>query len=204
MKTIIEYIKESQNSVVNFNDFVNAVEEEIENAGFEIVKYGPKGGQASVIKDKNFATFTLIFGKKEGKSKFDTGAYIGMELDVTKQKDNPFVYLKMSYSNGKRSYSVNSTANRSMRFELNFGEVVGHSLMKKAFGGHEYYECNPDTANKILNGIKMLKYDKTTYEEAIGKSRFTETAWKKLIATTEDRFSSSGSSMSYRNRPWND
>lgn len=123
----------------------------------------------------------------------DYGTKLGLFIDVFTNKDGKVgLYVKFSWTNGKVSYSVYSKASQNKRYELNLGKVDDHTLLPNWAGGHDYYECTPDIASSIVDGIRKLKYVKFEFNQAMEKSRFTDAAWNKLCDSVDDMFLSNG------------
>lgn len=211
MKSLKELIIESKeeennNDTVDFETFIEEIDKAFEEAKIDIVK--DRASVNQVLKrgdNKSYATYDIILGKKEGKSKMDTGAKLGLSIDLSKDRDELGVYIRLNWTNGKMSYSIYSNAPKNMRYELNLGKINGHTLLKNWAGGHDFYELTPDIASCVVDGIKYLKYEKDTYNAAMEKSRFTSAAWDKLCKTTDEMFKldQSGRKLKWSTYPWN-
>lgn len=207
LKDLVLESKEEQSSTVDFNVLVEEIDKSFDEAKIKIVTSSAKQNEVQkYLSDSNYVTYTCILGKKEGKGNMDHGAKLGLVIDIASKKDGKLgVYVKLSWTNGKMSYSIYSNSPKSMRYELNLGKVDGHTLLKNWAGGHDFFECTPEIASCIVDGIKELKYEKTTFNSAMEKSRFTSAAWNKLCDKMDEMFKldQGGRKLKWNTYPWN-
>lgn len=210
MKSLKDYIlesKEEQSDTVDFNVLVEEIDKAFDEAKIKIVTSSAKQNEVQkYLSDSKYVTYTCILGKKEGKGNMDHGAKLGLVVDIASKKDGKLgVYVKFSWTNGKVSYSIYSKAPQNKRYELNLGKVDDHTLLQNWAGGHDYYECTSDIASCIVDGIKELKHEKSDFNAAMEKSRFTEASWNKLCDKIDDIFkiNNDGRKMKWNTYPWN-
>lgn len=210
MKSLVNYIAESNENLsnaVDFNVLVEEIDKAFDEAKIKIVTSSAKQNEVlKYLSDSNYVTYTCILGKKEGKGNMDNGAKLGLVIDIASKKDGKLgVYVKFSWTNGKVSYSVFSKTPQNKRYELNLGKVDSHTFLQNWAGGHDYYECTPDIASCIVDGIKELKYEKLDFNDAMEKSRFTEASWNKLCNKVDEIFkiNNGGRKLKWNTYPWN-
>ena len=210
MKSLVNYIAESNenlSNVVDFNVFVEEIDKAFDEAKIKIVTSSAKQNEVlKYLSDSNYVTYTCILGKKEGKGSMDNGAKLGLVIDIASKKDGKLgIYVKFSWTNGKVSYSVFSKTPQNKRYELNLGKVDSHTFLQNWAGGHDYYECTPEIASCIVDGIKELKYEKLDFNDAMEKSRFTEASWNKLCNKVDEIFkiNNGGRKLKWNTYPWN-
>lgn len=210
MKSLVNFIAESNENLsnaVDFNVFVEEIDKAFDEAKIKIVTSSAKQNEVyKYLSDSNYVTYTCILGKKEGKGNMDNGAKLGLVIDIASKKDGKLgVYVKFSWTNGKVSYSVFSKTPQNKRYELNLGKVDSHTFLQNWAGGHDYYECTPEIASCIVDGIKELKYEKLDFNDAMEKSRFTEAAWNKLCNKVDEIFkiNNGGRKLKWNTYPWN-
>ena len=210
MKSLVNYIAESNENLsdaVDFNVFVEEIDKAFDEAKIKIVTSSAKQNEVlKYLSDSNYVTYTCILGKKEGKGSMDNGAKLGLVIDIASKKDGKLgIYVKFSWTNGKVSYSVFSKTPQNKRYELNLGKVDSHTFLQNWAGGHDYYECTPEIASCIVDGIKELKYEKLDFNDAMEKSRFTEASWNKLCNKVDEIFkiNNGGRKLKWNTYPWN-
>lgn len=210
MKSLVNYIAESNENLskaVDFNVFVEEIDKAFDEAKIKIVTSSAKQNEVlKYLSDSNYVTYTCILGKKEGKGNMDNGAKLGLVIDIASKKDGKLgIYVKFSWTNGKVSYSVFSKTPQNKRYELNLGKVDSHTFLQNWAGGHDYYECTPEIASCIVDGIKELKYEKLDFNDAMEKSRFTEASWNKLCNKVDEIFkiNNGGRKLKWNTYPWN-
>lgn len=210
MKSLVNFIAESNENLsnaVDFNVLVEEIDKAFDEAKIKIVTSSAKQNEVlKYLSDSNYVTYTCILGKKEGKGNMDNGAKLGLVIDIASKKDGKLgIYVKFSWTNGKVSYSVFSKTPQNKRYELNLGKVDSHTFLQNWAGGHDYYECTPEIASCIVDGIKELKYEKLDFNDAMEKSRFTEASWNKLCNKVDEIFkiNNGGRKLKWNTYPWN-
>ena len=210
MKSLVNFIAESNENLsnaVDFNVFVEEIDKAFDEAKIKIVTSSAKQNEVlKYLSDSNYVTYTCILGKKEGKGNMDNGAKLGLVIDIASKKDEKLgIYVKFSWTNGKVSYSVFSKTPQNKRYELNLGKVDSHTFLQNWAGGHDYYECTPEIASCIVDGIKELKYEKLDFNDAMEKSRFTEASWNMLCNKVDEIFkiNNGGRKLKWNTYPWN-
>lgn len=204
MKRLIDYInsaKINENQTpdsVDFSQLVGEIDNAWKYAGYKLSKETSLDGNVMKYSNESLIEYTIIFAKTTN------GAKLGLNMVLVNNKDTVGVYCKFSWTNGKKSTSIYSNSNKTKRFELNFGKVSDHTLLSNWSGGHNYYVCTPEISSCLVEGIKELKYTRHKLEQAMSKSRFTDSAWNKLCVEIKSVFNvEAGRKINYSNYPWN-
>lgn len=205
MKRLIDYINSTKINEgqipdsVNYSQLIGEIDNAWEYAGYKISKDTSLNGNVMKYEvSENITEYTIIFAKTTN------GAKLGLNMVLVNKNDSVGIYVKFSWTNGKRSTSIYSNVNKTKRFELNFGKVSDHTLLSNWSGGHNYYVCTPEISSCLVEGIKELKYTRYKLEQAMSKSRFTDSAWNKLCDEIKSVFNvEAGRKINYSNYPWN-
>lgn len=139
--------------------------------------------------DINFEKVDVTGGYKYAISFRKSPARITLSFLFTKREDDKvLVYSKLIYTNGKNPVNAWSSKNRAFRYDLEFGEGIETTQLKKSMGGHDYYLLTDEMFKKLIDGIKNFRRYKDSFQEAIDKPRFTENRWNDLVYVVKDLF----------------
>ena len=199
MRNINKYIIEKLHlnkdaEIEDINDFdyiIKELDEEFSKIGYKYNNDNFEKQTSSSINDNGYkyCNYYLYFKNPNNTS------HIDLKFDISKPaknnmgnlpSDKVLIYVRLFYSNGKRSFSVASKAVVSYKYELKYKseKYNGGGL----YGNHPVYELTDDVLTKVLDGIKEFKYYKDYFNEAINKSRFTAQAWNKLVNIIKEIF----------------
>ena len=130
----------------------------------------------------------LIFKGNKAKDNFTPKLALKFNLFISTVdgKEETLIDCRLLYSNGKKSFSVNSNINRSLKYIFDYRKKTKLINHGNTFG----YIANDKLVKAITDGIKSLRYYNYEFDEAIKKARFTDSQWNKLIDLCMDIFGS--------------
>ena len=189
-KYIIEKLhlnKDTNKQEESFDDIIKELDEAFSDIGYKDNNDKFEKQTSSSIDDNGYkyCNYYLYFKNPNNTS------HVDLKFDISKPaknnmgnlpSDKVLIYVRLFYSNGKKSFSVASTYKYELEYKSE--KYKGGGL----YGNHPVYELNDDVLTKILDGIKEFKYYKDDFNEAINKSRFTGQAWNKLVNITKELF----------------
>jgi len=189
-KYIIEKLhlnKDTDKQEESFDDIIKELDEAFSDIGYKDNSDEFEKQISSSINDNGYkyCNYYLYFKNPNNTS------HIDLKFDITKPAENNMgnlpsdkilIYVRLFYSNGKKSFSVASTYKYELEYKSE--KYKGGGL----YGNHPVYELTDDVLTKVLDGIKEFKYYKDDFNEAINKSRFTGQAWNKLVNITKELF----------------
>lgn len=190
MKDIRQHISESildtdkvddKKLTVDFKDVCSEIEDALKGVSIDFKKTDVTA----------CVEYRITFGKKEQKSNTDLGAVLGLTIVVQKETDEypASISATLGYNNGKRSYSVYSNPNKSYIYKFDYSDITDVRVITPVFANkYDTYVCTTKVMEKMVKGIKYLRYDKHQFEDAIAKSRFTSQQFDKLIGILKSDF----------------
>jgi len=195
MESLKQYIIEKlhlnkDTEIENINDFdyiIKELDKAFSDIGYKDNSDNFEKETSSSINDNGYkyCNYYLYFKNPNNTS------HIDLKFDITKPaknnmgnlpSDKVLIYIRLFYSNGKKSFSVASYYKYELEYKSEKYKSGG------LYGNHPIYELTDDVLTKVLNGIKEFKYYKDDFNEAINKSRFTTQAWNKLINIIKEIF----------------
>jgi len=195
MNNLSQYILEKlhlnkDTEIENINDFdyiIKELDKAFSDIGYKDNSDNFEKETSSSINDNGYkyCNYYLYFKNPNNTS------HIDLKFDITKPaknnmgnlpSDKVLIYIRLFYSNGKKSFSVASYYKYELEYKSEKYKSGG------LYGNHPIYELTDDVLTKVLNGIKEFKYYKDDFNEAINKSRFTTQAWNKLINIIKEIF----------------